>query len=122
MAKVFQINRQNGFILNPDDKVVNGILKGLSRSGGTCPCYHGDDIPKEDLMCPCKEYRENKHCRCNLYVESTDTSQDTINKLYEEIEQNHNYIELLTKQNEYLNAKCVDTSITTNTSSGHLVY
>jgi hypothetical protein len=55
-------------------------------------------------------------------VESTDTSQDTINKLYEEIEQNHNYIELLTKQNEYLNAKCVDTSITTNISSGHLVY
>lgn len=67
MTKIF---RQPGFILNPDDKIVNGILKGIERCEGKCPCYHGNDIPDEDLLCPCKEYRDNKHCRCNLYVKA----------------------------------------------------
>lgn len=71
MAKngfTFQIQRKDGFLLNPDDKVVNGVIKGLNRNNGKCPCYHGDEIPNEDLMCPCKEYRENGNCRCNLYI------------------------------------------------------
>ena len=58
--------------MNPNDKVVNGVIKGLKRCNGLCPCYHvqeGEEpIPEEDLTCPCKEYRENKHCRCNLYI------------------------------------------------------
>lgn len=65
---VFQINRLDGFHLNPNDKIVNGIIKGLNRCDGKCPCYHGNDIPEEDLKCPCKEYRINHHCRCNLYL------------------------------------------------------
>lgn len=69
-----EILRKPGFILNPNDKIVNGILKGIHRCGGACPCYHGDDIPKEDLMCPCKEYRENDHCRCTLYIKHEETN------------------------------------------------
>ena len=76
MAKLynFQILRQDGFKLNPDDKIVNGVIKGLKRNDGKCPCYHGDEIPDEDLICPCKEYRENQHCRCNLYIEAKNES------------------------------------------------
>lgn len=73
----FSIFRHKGFILNPEDKIVNGILKGINRCKGKCPCYHPQEgeeiISDEDLMCPCKEYRENKHCRCNLYVEQGPT-------------------------------------------------
>ena len=31
---------KDGFILNPNEKVVNGILKGLERNGGHCPCHN----------------------------------------------------------------------------------
>ena len=61
---------QEGFQLNPSEKVVSSILKRIEMCNGKCPCYHGDEIPDEDLLCPCKEYRENKHCRCNFYVKS----------------------------------------------------
>ena len=68
---MIRIYRQKGFILNQDDKVVNGVLKALDKNKGLCPCYHDEEepLPEKDLQCPCKEYRENKHCRCNLYVE-----------------------------------------------------
>lgn len=62
----WKILRQENFILNLDDKLVNAILKGIERCNGHCPCYHGE--LNEDTLCPCKEYRINKHCRCNLYV------------------------------------------------------
>ena len=68
---MIQILRKDGMILNPNDKIVNGILKGIERCGGKCPCYHGTEIKDEDLMCPCKEYRETSHCRCNLYINAT---------------------------------------------------
>ena len=53
--------------LNPNEKVVNNILKALGRTEGECPCNQGD-IPKEDKMCPCKKYRTTHKCCCNLYV------------------------------------------------------
>lgn len=85
MAKTkFQILRKEGFILNTSDKIVNGVLKGLDKCEGKCPCYHkeeGDETPDEDLICPCKEYRENNNCRCNLYIKDPKQTADLNHEL-----------------------------------------
>lgn len=61
------IFRKPGWDLNPNDKIVNGIFKGLIRNNGYCPCNQGD-TPLEDTKCPCKSYVEkDKYC-CTLYV------------------------------------------------------
>ena len=56
-----------GWQLNPNEKIVNGIIKGVNRCNGECPCankYKGTP----DAMCPCKGYREEDYCCCQLYV------------------------------------------------------
>ncbi len=56
-----------GFQLNPNEKVVNAIVKRLDKTEGHCPCNnidHGTDLD----ICPCRHYREDKVCCCNLYV------------------------------------------------------
>lgn len=58
---------KEGWMLNPNEKVVNGIIKGINRCNGECPCanpYKGTP----DAICPCKGYREEDHCCCTLYV------------------------------------------------------
>ena len=63
-----RILRKDGWILNPNDKLVNAIFKRLEITGGECPCdNHGKT--QEDRICPCKEYRENDHCCCKLYIQ-----------------------------------------------------
>ena len=61
---MFQILRKEGWILNPDDKIVNGVLKGLHRNHGECPCQNNS----WDKKCPCSDYRENNICHCTLYI------------------------------------------------------
>ena len=61
-----QIMRKPGWILNPEDRVVNAIIKRIELNGGLCPCY--SEGPMMDRLCPCKEYRENDICHCTLYV------------------------------------------------------
>lgn len=71
----FKIYRKEGWILNPDDKVVNGILKGIARNAGHCPCnnkYSGTG----DAICPCKAYREEDCCCCTLYLLMKGKTQD----------------------------------------------
>ena len=51
-----QIFRKEGWMLNPNDKVVNAILKGVERNNGECPC-HNDGYDKH---CPCSDYREKE--------------------------------------------------------------
>lgn len=58
-----QILRKEGWVLNPNDKIVNSILKGVERNNGQCPC-HNDS---EDKNCPCSNYREHDKCCCGLY-------------------------------------------------------
>lgn len=53
--------------LNPNLKVRNAILNRLQITEGYCPCNQGD-TPKEDTKCPCRSYRENNYCCCNLYT------------------------------------------------------
>jgi ferredoxin-thioredoxin reductase catalytic subunit len=62
-----KILRKKGWILNPDDKVVNAILLRLDKNQGECPCHNPGKTP-EERTCPCKEYVENDVCHCSLYV------------------------------------------------------
>ena len=62
-----QIFRKEGWVLNPNDKVVNSILKMCEKNNGECPCRNPGKTP-EDRKCPCREYRENDVCCCKLYI------------------------------------------------------
>lgn len=58
------ILRKEGWDLNPNDKVVNSILKRAEANDGNCPC-HNTGV---DTRCPCSDYREKDMCHCTLYV------------------------------------------------------
>lgn len=61
---MIQILRKEGWILNPNDKVVNAILKRCEINDGECPCHNEG----EDKHCPCSDYREKDECHCGLYL------------------------------------------------------
>lgn len=63
-----KILRKDGWILNPNDKLLNAIFKRLEITGGECPCDNPGET-QEDRICPCREYRENDHCCCKLYIQ-----------------------------------------------------
>lgn len=63
---MFQILRKEGWKINPNDKIVNGVLKGLWRNHWECPCQNDS----YDKKCPCSDYRENDICHCTLYVKN----------------------------------------------------
>lgn len=65
---MIKVLRKEGWILNPNDKVVNGILKMIEKNNGECPC----DNHSEDKHCPCSDYRENNVCHCGLYLKIDD--------------------------------------------------
>ena len=65
------ILRKEGWSLNPNDKVVNGILKMSEKNDGECPCHNNS----EDKHCPCSDYRLNDCCHCNLYVKDIGVAQ-----------------------------------------------
>lgn len=50
-------------MLNPNEKIVNGIIKGINRCNGDCPCNNDS----EEKHCPCSNYRTKGKC-CKLYV------------------------------------------------------
>jgi ferredoxin-thioredoxin reductase catalytic subunit len=58
---------KEGWQLNPNEKVQKGIFKGLFRIGGQCPCSN-PYVGTPDGMCPCKGYREEDKCCCNLFI------------------------------------------------------
>lgn len=64
-----QIFRKEGWILNPNDKTVNAILKRIEANNGECPCENNS----KDKHCPCSDYRENDICHCTLYIKRNDT-------------------------------------------------
>ncbi len=70
---------KNGFKLNPNEKMVEGIIKGLLKNeekygAQYCPCRRVSGDKEEDAkkICPCiwhkEEVEEGGHCFCNLYV------------------------------------------------------
>lgn len=64
---MIQILRKEGWELNPNDKVVNAILKRCEACDGECPCTNPGET-REDRLCPCAEYRLNDKCHCKLYI------------------------------------------------------
>ena len=61
---MIQILRKPNWQLNPNDKVVNAILKRCEINNGECPCVNNS----EDKHCPCSDYREKDICHCGLYI------------------------------------------------------
>lgn len=61
---MIKILRKKGWILNPNDKVVNSILRAIEKNKGYCPCSHNTSV---DKCCPCSSYREEDNCCCGLY-------------------------------------------------------
>lgn len=55
---------KEGWKLNPNEKIVKGVTRGIEHNNGECPC-HNDS---EDKHCPCSNYRLHDHCCCSLYV------------------------------------------------------
>jgi ferredoxin-thioredoxin reductase catalytic chain len=70
---------ENGFKLNPNPKIVEGIVNGLlareEKLGERyCPCRRvtGDKEEDKKIICPCiyhkDEIEKDGHCHCNLLV------------------------------------------------------
>jgi len=70
--------RKNGWILNPDERVVAVVIRGLARNemklgARYCPCRIRSGDPEKDkaLVCPCayhqSEVGKEGHCHCNLF-------------------------------------------------------
>jgi len=68
----------NGFRLNPDEKVVERLVKGLLENekkygARYCPCRRVTGNKEEDKpkICPCKWHQEeierDGHCFCGLF-------------------------------------------------------
>lgn len=57
---------KEGWKLNPNEKIVDAIMKRIEVCNGDCPC-HNDSYDKH---CPCSDYREKDECHCNLYVKA----------------------------------------------------
>ena len=63
------IYRKEGWILNPNDKLVNAIIRRCTKNGGLCPCVHdSEDYEGKDLHCPCTDYTMKDKCECGLYI------------------------------------------------------
>jgi len=55
---------KEGWMLNPNEKIVKAITKRIELNEGHCPCHN----ESEDTTCPCTDYREHNTCHCGLYV------------------------------------------------------
>lgn len=68
-----------GIVLQPDEKILNGVLQGLlkrkEKEGEIyCPCRvaTGNKEKDKEIICPCVFHRGEielqGHCKCNLFV------------------------------------------------------
>jgi ferredoxin-thioredoxin reductase catalytic chain len=71
--------KENGYQLNPNKKIVEGIIIGLLKNKEIkgelyCPCRlpTGNKEKDKEIICPCifhkKEIEEMGHCHCFLFV------------------------------------------------------
>lgn len=65
-----EIVEKKGWKLNPDEKIVNAVFRGLARTGGRCPSVHPERIGHD--QCPCSAYFQANICYCNLYVKENE--------------------------------------------------
>ncbi len=75
--------KERGWVLNPDEKQLNAVLRGLTRNKERfgepyCPCRLRSGEPEKDriIICPCiyhdKEIEETGKCHCSLYFKKKD--------------------------------------------------
>lgn len=57
-------NCPKGWRINPNVKIVRGVINGINRNNGDCPCNNDS----EDKHCPCSNFRLKNYCCCNLYL------------------------------------------------------
>jgi hypothetical protein len=58
--------RKKKMILNPNEETRLEIKQAIKENNGYCPCT---TIKTSDTKCPCKAFRDNLICICELYVE-----------------------------------------------------
>jgi len=58
-----------GYRLNPDADYVAGIIKGIYKREGHCPCRVNVD---DTTLCPCDEFVRDGICACNLFIPQED--------------------------------------------------
>jgi len=77
-AWVERYANENGWILNPDEKTLDTVIRGLARNKQKfgeqyCPCrLRSKDVEKDRaIICPCIYHRDeiakDGHCHCQLY-------------------------------------------------------
>jgi ferredoxin-thioredoxin reductase catalytic chain len=80
MKWVKEYAKKHGYRLNPDDKKLENVIRGLARNKERfgekyCPCRIRSGDPEKDKknICPCvyheDEIRDQGSCHCNLYFE-----------------------------------------------------
>ena len=81
IKKYEEYAKENGFLLNPDKMVVEGVVRGLlarkEKFGEKyCPCRRvtGDEEEDKKIICPCiyhkDEIAKDGHCLCNLFMKA----------------------------------------------------
>lgn len=70
---------KNKMFVNPDVNYVQGIINGLIKKNGHCPCQIQVN---DDTLCPCIHYREEQKCCCKLYLNAEEYLKN-FNKLEE---------------------------------------
>lgn len=79
--------RKNGWVLNPDkkglDTVIRGLVRNEQKSGQRyCPCRlrSRDEEKDRAIICPCiyhkDEIAKDGHCHCQLYYRKDAAEQD----------------------------------------------
>lgn len=63
--KLMEKDLKFGWEINPDNDYVRGVIRGLIRREGHCLSQAPQE---ENTICPCKNYRDNRECKCKLYL------------------------------------------------------
>jgi ferredoxin-thioredoxin reductase catalytic subunit len=102
---VEKVNRQFGFVQNPNDEVKDGVVMGLARNRMMygrrfCPCFMVQgDTPEErkeadNRICPCppaleKEIPEDGLCHCGIFCTPEYAASQKANDEIEEVVHQH---------------------------------
>lgn len=81
LSWVREYAKDKAFTLNPDDRQLGAVLRGLVRNRlkhgeRYCPCRIRSGDPERDrlIICPCAYHEEEisgeGHCHCNLFFRS----------------------------------------------------
>ena len=61
---MLELHIKDGWHLNPNEKTVRAILRGVERCNGECQCHNTG----RDKVCLRSDYREEDICHCHLYI------------------------------------------------------